>query len=170
MKALNKKAIKTTEFAEMVVLTRAPKKAPAVKKTPKIVEKTDFIVPPAFVGPMLPLLNFMDNVAGEFETLELSNSGNMKFNFNPMHKEQLAHLATQLAHSQAVLTPAKATEVKLSTPHKYNRPTKEGACMTVWEFLDKNPELTRKEAQAALDGIVNAITVGVQFGHWTKAQ
>jgi hypothetical protein len=47
----------------------------------------------------------------------------------------------------------------------YNRPVNEGACLTIWEWMDKHPTASKKELIAALPQI-NKITCGVQFKHW----
>jgi hypothetical protein len=66
---------------------------------------------------------------------------------------------------------AKPTTVKHTGSYAgkmYNRPLHEGACLTVWQWCDKHPSGTKKQAVAALDGIVNKITVQVQYGHYQR--
>ena len=50
----------------------------------------------------------------------------------------------------------------------YNKPINEGACLTIWQWLDKNPTASKKQLIVALPNI-NVITCGVQFGHWCKS-
>ncbi len=47
----------------------------------------------------------------------------------------------------------------------YNRPVNEGACLSIWEWMDRHPKASKKELIAALPQI-NKITCGVQFKHW----
>lgn len=113
-------------------------------------------------------------VAGPLTT---NSAFTCRVNVNKLHSDEAAKWqALSLAAYEAELLGAgkpaivaKQTHVAsgMYTGKIYNRPTKEGACLTVWEYLDYN-NVTRQEAIAALDGIVNKITVGVQYGHWHR--
>ncbi|MFA6303842.1 MAG: hypothetical protein WC627_12030 [Legionella sp.] len=90
--------------------------------------------------------------------LELS-SGNLMITRISLNKK-----ATKLINAKPVTTTSKGSY----TGKLYNRPLHEGACLTVWQWCDKNPSGTKKQAVAALDGVVNKITVQVQYGHYHR--
>jgi hypothetical protein len=141
------------------------KKAPVAKKQqPEAVKLTAPIVETSFVGPIAPIVEpsvIPDVVISEKKRYSAPT---------PIVNNGVAQLAQQLVGLSPVVTQAAApTAQKITQTYNYKRPTKEGSCLTVWNFMDANPTMTRKQAQAALDGIVNPITVGVQYGHWVKA-
>jgi len=82
-------------------------------------------------------------------------------------------MVTRIALSKQAtkLNNAKPATVKATgnyTGKLYNRPLHEGACLTVWQWCDKHPTGTKKQAVSDLDGIVNKITVQVQYGHYQR--
>lgn len=108
--------------------------------------------------------------ARQAEPLQLTSKGSAKVNYKPLLLARLAEVNRLLGNiNQAKPSQIKsANNTSSNTSKTYNRPTKPGSCLTVWEWLDKNPNASKKQAVAALN-MIHPTTVQVQFGHWQKA-
>lgn len=80
-------------------------------------------------------------------------------------KEAAPVVKTEASAPKAKKEPAPKIEREQKNGIK--RPSPGGACAAVWDWLDKNPKATAKDAKAALPDF-NANNVACEFYQWRK--